>query len=73
MNERTLTAPPVGKTLWDTKVRGLGAWRRVVGGDVNFVFKFRSPTAREATGRGVQRLMTIGRWGRGDYGIDTAR
>ena len=54
---------PVGKTLWDTEVRGLGAMR--TRRDVRFVFKSRL--------HGAQILMRVGRWGRGDYGIDDAR
>lgn len=53
----------LGKTLWDTEVRGLGAMRTRQ--DVRFVFKGRL--------HGTQILMRIGRWGRGDYGIDDAR
>jgi integrase len=56
-----------GETLWDTEVRGLGARRQTEAGAVTFVFKARVP----ATGR--QRFLTIGRWGRGDWGIDEAR
>lgn len=73
LNERALKALQVGETIWDSEVRGLGARLRVEGGDVQFVFKFRSPVERDATGRGRQRFLTIGRWGRGDYGIDDAR
>jgi Arm DNA-binding domain len=74
LNERALrTLEPGGTAVWDTEVRGLGARLRVDGGDVQFIFKYRSPTERDATGRGRQRILTIGRWGRGDYGIDDAR
>jgi integrase len=71
--ERTLKALNPGETAWDTEVHGLGARLRTAGGDTWFVFKYRSPVERDATGRGRQRFLTIGRWGRGDYGIDDAR
>lgn len=51
----------------------MGARLRVSEGGVIFLFKYRSPTERDDTGRGRQRFLTIGRWGRGDYGIDEAR
>src|SRR5690242_3385045 len=56
-----------GEILWDTEVRGLGARRQTEAGDVVFVFKARVPATRR------QRFLTIGRWGRGDWGIDDAR
>jgi integrase len=71
--ERELRALKPGETTWDTEVRGLGARRQTAGGDVQFVFKYRSPTERDGSGRGRQRQLTIGRWGRGDHGIDDAR
>ena len=73
LNERVLKALDAGQTVWDNEVRGLGARRRATEGDVQFVFKYRSPITRDKTGRGQQRFLTIGRWGRGDYGIDDAR
>ncbi|MDQ2801989.1 MAG: site-specific integrase [Pseudomonadota bacterium] len=73
ITERALTALKPGTTVWDTEVRGLGARRRGEGGEVVFVFKYRSPTERDVTGRGRQRFVTLGRWGRGDLGIDDAR
>lgn len=73
ITERALTALKPGAAVWDAEVRGLGARRRGEGGDVVFVFKYRSPAERDATGRGRQRFVTLGRWGRGDLGIDDAR
>jgi integrase len=73
LSEKVLKALKGGDTAWDDEVRGLGARVRVDGGDVQFIFKYRSPVERDPTGRGRQRLLTIGRWGRGDYGIDDAR
>ena len=73
MTERAFNALEPGATLWDREVRGLGARRRSDDGRVVFVFKYRSPVERDATGRGRQRYFTIGPWGRGDWGIDDAR
>lgn len=73
ITERALTALKAGAVVWDTEVRGLGARRRGEGGDVIFVFKYRSPTERDASGNGRQRFVSLGRWGRGDLGIDDAR
>lgn len=73
ITERTLNALKPDTTIWDAEVRGMGARRRGEGGDIVFVFKYRSPTERDSTGRGRQRFMTLGRWGRGDLGIDDAR
>ena len=73
ITERILIALKPGMTVWDAEVRGLGARRRREGGDLVFVFKYRSPTELDATGRGRQRFLTLGRWGRGDLGIDNAR
>jgi integrase len=73
LTERALNALTPGATLWDHEVRGLGARRRGEDGRVFFVFKYRSPVERDATGRGRQRYLTIGPWGRGDWGIDDAR
>lgn len=53
----------VGATLWDTEVRGLGAQRTPQ--NVRFLFKGRV--------KGQQVLIRMGRWGRGDLGIDDAR
>lgn len=38
-----------------------------------FVFKGRLPIERASTKRGKQRQLTIGRWGRGNFGINDAR
>ncbi len=73
LTERALTALEPGATLWDREVRGLGARRRADDGRAVFVFKYRSAVERDATGRGKQRYVTIGPWGRGDWGIDDAR
>ena len=73
LTERALTALEPGATLWDREVRGLGARRRADDGRVVFVFKYRCAVERDATGRGRQRYVTIGPWGRGDWGIDDAR
>ena len=73
LTERALNALGPADTLWDQEVRGLGARRRGEDGRVVFVFKYRSPVERDATGRGRQRYLTIGPWGRGDWGIDDAR
>ena len=73
LSERSLKRLQPGSTIWDGEVRGLGARKRRAEGDVTFIFKYRSPIERDLTGRGKQRLMTIGRWGRGDWGIDDAR
>ena len=56
-----------GETVWDTEVRGFGARRQTAAGGVTFVFKGRVPSI------GRQRFLSIGRWGRGDWGIDDAR
>jgi hypothetical protein len=72
LTERALTALEPGATLWDREVRGLGARRRADDGRVVFVFKYRSAVERDATGRGRQRYVTIGPWGRGDWGIEIA-
>lgn len=66
LTERALNALEPGAALWDREVRGLGARRRGEDGRVVFVFKYRSPAERDATGRGRQRQLTIGPWGRGD-------
>ncbi|MBP0491620.1 tyrosine-type recombinase/integrase [Pararoseomonas indoligenes] len=73
LTERALNSLKPGATLWDQEVRGLGARRRGNDGRVIFVFKYRSPIDRDVTGRGRQRYITIGPWGRGDWGIDDAR
>lgn len=53
--------------LWDTEVKGFGARRQTDKGDIIFVWKGQSPVS------GKQVFLTIGRWGRGDWGIDDAR
>jgi integrase len=73
ITERGLTALKPGEVVWDNEVQGLGARRRREDGRIAFVFKFRSPLDRDQTGRGRQRMLTLGRWGRGDLGIDDAR
>ncbi|MBV8591016.1 MAG: DUF4102 domain-containing protein [Acetobacteraceae bacterium] len=72
MASRRITAPALERlnpreNLWDTEVRGLGARRQVAGGSVTFVFKYVAPNPRR------QRYITIGKWGRGNWGIDEAR
>ena len=67
---------PAGRVLWDREIRGFGARRQTAarkqpdgttkGGAVSFILKARLPTGRQV-------LLTIGPWGRGDYGIDDAR
>jgi len=73
ITDRALSALKAGQTLWDTEVAGLGARRRREDSRVAFVLKFRSPVEKDGTGRGRQRMVTIDRRGRGDYGIDAAR
>ena len=73
ITDRALAALPPGGTLWDAEVRGLGARKRAGGGRIIFVFKYRSPNDRDESGRGRQRLLTLGKRGRGDLGIDDAR
>ncbi len=73
ITDRALAALKAGAVLWDTEVAGLGARRRVEGGAIFFVFKYRSPVERDGTGRGKQRMLGLGRRGRGDLGIDDAR
>lgn len=60
-----LDALKQGAILWDTEIRGFGARRGPRG--ITFIYKNREPV------HGKQVLMTIGRRGRGDYGIDDAR
>ena len=60
-----LDALKQGATLWDNEIRGFGARRGPRG--ITFIYKSREPVL------GKQVLMTIGRRGRGDYGIDDAR
>lgn len=54
-----------GAILWDTEIRGFGARRGPRG--VAFIFKCREPV------EGKQVMMTIGRRGKGAYGLDDAR
>ncbi len=74
---RALAALKPGQTLWDggskDSVAGLGARKRVEDGRFSFVLKYRSPVERGPDGRGRQRMYTIGKHGRGDFGIDDAR
>ena len=73
ITDRALAALKAGETLWDTEVRGLGARKRREDGNIVFAFKYRSPSEKDETGRGKQRMLTLGRRGRGDLGIDDAR
>jgi site-specific recombinase XerD len=54
-------------TIWDTDVRGFGARVQAKGGDVTFVWKGKNPLTKR------QVFLTIGRRGKGDWGIDDAR
>jgi integrase len=54
-------------TIWDTEVRGFGVRVQAKGGDVTFVWKGKNPLTRR------QVFLTIGRRGKGDWGIDDAR
>jgi integrase len=54
-------------TVWDTEVRGFGVRVQAKGGDVTFVWKGKNPLTHR------QVFITIGRRGKGDWGIDDAR
>ena len=54
-------------TIWDTDVRGFGVRVQVQGGDMTFVWKGKNPLTKR------QVFLTIGRRGKGDWGIDDAR
>jgi integrase len=54
-------------TIWDTEVRGFGVRVQAKGGDVTFVWKGKNPLTKR------QVFLTIGRRGKGDWGIDDAR
>ncbi len=54
---------PPGGVVWDSEVRGFGVRRRTR--DASYVVKTRI--------HGVQRVLTIGRHGKGAYGPERAR